>query len=115
MKKGLLFSAALILVITMAVMPASSLAKDPIKIGFFAPLTGFAAQTGKDMLNGLKFYLDEQKYMAGDRKIELFIEDTEAKPAVARPAKSRSILGSRYSAAVAARHAGNKIAAAVVE
>lgn len=82
MKKGFLFSLVLLLVVIMA-MPASSLAKGPIKIGFFAPLTGFAAQTGKDMLNGLKFYLKEQNYQVAGRKIVLFIEDTEAKPAVA--------------------------------
>ena len=82
MKKVFLFSFVL-LVITIMALPASSLAKGPIKIGFFAPLTGFAAQTGKDMLNGLKYYLKEQDYQAGGRKIELLIDDTEGKPAVA--------------------------------
>lgn len=82
MKKVFLFS-VLLLVVSMMALPASALAKGPIKIGFFAPLTGFAAQTGKDMLNGLKFYLEEQKYQIGGRKIELLIDDTEAKPAVA--------------------------------
>ena len=82
MKKMFLLSTVL-LVITLMAMPTSSLAKGPIKIGFFAPLTGFAAQTGKDMLNGLKFYLQEQNYQVAGRKIELLIDDTEAKPAVA--------------------------------
>lgn len=62
---------------------ASAQTKDPIKIGFFAPLSGFAAQTGKDMLSGLKFYLKEQGGMVAGRKIVLISEDTEAKPAVA--------------------------------
>ncbi len=83
MRKGLLFSTVFLLVIAMVALPGSALAKGPIKIGFFAPLTGFAAQTGKDMLNGLKFYLEEQKYEVAGRKIELLVEDTEAKPAVA--------------------------------
>ena len=83
MKKEFLFSVVLVLVVTITAMPGSSLAKDPIKIGFFSPLTGFAAQTGKDMLNGLKFYLEQQNYQVAGRKIELLIEDTEAKPAVA--------------------------------
>jgi len=64
-------------------MSTSVMAKDPIKIGFFAPLSGFAAQTGKDMLSGLKFYLKEQGGMVNGRKVELISEDTEAKPAVA--------------------------------
>ncbi len=83
MKKVFLFSVLVLLVMGMAAMPAPSFAKGPIKIGFFAPLTGFAAQTGKDMLNGLKFYLKEQNYQVAGRKIELITEDTEAKPAVA--------------------------------
>ena len=82
MKKVFLFSFVLLVIIIMA-MPVSSLAKGPIKIGFFAPLTGFAAQTGKDMLSGLKFYLQEQNYQVAGRKIELLIDDTEGKPAVA--------------------------------
>jgi len=63
--------------------PVSAQAKDPIKIGFFAPLSGFAAQTGKDMLAGLQLYLKEQGGSVGGREIVLISEDTEAKPAVA--------------------------------
>ncbi len=82
MKKVFLFSFVLLLITIMA-MPVSSLAKDPIKIGFFAPLTGFAAQTGKDMLSGLKFYLEQQNYKVAGRSIVLLMDDTEGKPAVA--------------------------------
>ncbi|MFH1487736.1 MAG: ABC transporter substrate-binding protein, partial [Pseudomonadota bacterium] len=83
MKKVFLFSVLVLMVIGMASAPAPSLAAGPIKIGFFSPMTGFAAQTGKDMLNGLKFYLDGQKNEVAGRKIEVIVEDTEAKPAVA--------------------------------
>lgn len=68
---------------TMASGTAFAQSKDPIKIGFFAPLSGFAAQTGKDMLTGLKFYLEQQGGTVAGRKIILISEDTEAKPAVA--------------------------------
>ncbi len=64
-------------------MHTSAEAKDPIKIGFFAPLSGFAAQTGKDMLSGLEYYLKEQGGTVAGREIVLIAEDTEAKPAVA--------------------------------
>ncbi|NIN80476.1 MAG: ABC transporter substrate-binding protein, partial [Pseudomonas stutzeri] len=47
------------------------------------PLSGFAAQTGKDMLSGLEFYLKQQGGSVAGRQIELITEDTEAKPAVA--------------------------------
>ena len=69
--------------ITMVSVPSFAQSKDPIKIGFFAPLSGFAAQTGKDMLTGLKFYLKQQGGTVAGRKIILISEDTEAKPAVA--------------------------------
>ena len=61
----------------------SAQAAEPIKIGFFAPLSGFAAQTGKDMLTGLQFYLKEQGGKVAGRDVILVTEDTEAKPAVA--------------------------------
>jgi branched-chain amino acid transport system substrate-binding protein len=68
---------------TAVVMSTSAKAQETIKIGFFAPLSGFAAQTGKDMLSGLKFYLKQQGGMVAGRKVVLISEDTEAKPAVA--------------------------------
>lgn len=85
MKKVFIFSIVLGLAIGMAAMPGSSLAKEkgPIKIGFIGPLTGFAAQTGKDMLSGLEVFLKEQGGEVSGRKIKLITEDTEAKPAVA--------------------------------
>jgi branched-chain amino acid transport system substrate-binding protein len=85
MKKMLLFSVIGMLTVALVALPAPSPAKEkgPIKIGFFAPLSGFAAQTGKDMLSGLELYLKEQKNMVSGRKIEVISEDTEAKPAVA--------------------------------
>jgi len=83
MKKIFLFSVIGALVIGIAAMPSSSLAKGPIKIGFFAPLTGHAAQTGRDMLSGLQVFLTEQGWKGAGRKIVLISEDSEAKPAVA--------------------------------
>jgi len=57
--------------------------KGPIKIGFIGPLSGGFAQTGKDMLDGLQLYLEEIKYQAAGRKIELIVEDSEGVPATA--------------------------------
>ncbi|MDI7258775.1 MAG: ABC transporter substrate-binding protein [Thermodesulfobacteriota bacterium] len=56
-------------------------AKGPIKIGFIAPLSGGFAATGKDMLAGIELYLEEVKYQAAGRKIELIVEDDEGTPA----------------------------------
>jgi branched-chain amino acid transport system substrate-binding protein len=83
MKKLVLFSVVIGLVMGMAAMPASSLAKGPIKVGFIAPLSGHAAQVGRDMLAGMELAFMHRNWQAAGRKIKLISEDTEAKPAVA--------------------------------
>ena len=54
----------------------------PIRIGFIVPLSGPYAQSGRDILNGFLLCLDEIKYRAGGREIQLIVEDDEAIPAV---------------------------------
>ena len=61
---------------------ATAQAKGPIKIGFLTDLTGIAAQPAKDMVNGLTLYLDEIGNQMAGRKIELIVEDTQARPDV---------------------------------
>ena len=56
--------------------------RDPIKIGFLAPLSGPYVQNGRDILNGFLLALDEIGYRAGGRRVEVIIEDDEAIPAV---------------------------------
>ena len=62
-------------------LPAS--AQRPIKIGFMAGLTGPAPQVGKDMLDGFKMYLDDHGMQIGGRKVELIVEDNQARPDMA--------------------------------
>jgi len=50
-------------------------------MGFIAPVSGPFAQVGKDMLDGVKLYLEEIGYRAAGRKIELLVEDDEGIPA----------------------------------
>ncbi len=54
--------------------------KGPIKIGFLAPVTGPAAQVGKDMVNGLSMWLEENNHTIAGRKVELIVEDTQGQP-----------------------------------
>jgi len=56
--------------------------RDPIKVGFLAPLSGPYVQNGRDILNGFLLALDEMGYRAGGRRVDLIIEDDEAIPAV---------------------------------
>src|SRR5258707_1849915 len=52
----------------------------PIKIGLLAPLTGVVASGGKEMVEGVQFYLDQVKSEIADRKVELVIEDDASNP-----------------------------------
>ncbi len=54
----------------------------PIKVGFYAPLTGGSAPLGTALRNGAQLAADEINAAGGvlGRKIELVIEDDEAKP-----------------------------------
>lgn len=84
MGKKLLIVVAAMLVLVAAVGPGPAWAqKGPIKIGFLAPMTGGAAQVGKDMVNGLTMYLDEIGHQIAGRKVEVIVEDTQGKPDVA--------------------------------
>ena len=57
--------------------------KEPIKIGFIAPLTGNFAQIGLDMVEGFKMFWNENNYTAMGRKIEVIVEDEAGVPGVA--------------------------------
>ncbi|MGH7390649.1 MAG: ABC transporter substrate-binding protein [Candidatus Rokuibacteriota bacterium] len=74
--------AVLVAVAVVSVGPAPA-QKGPIKIGFLAPMTGGAAQIGKDMTNGLSMWLDENKWTIAGRKVEVIVEDTQGQPNVA--------------------------------
>jgi branched-chain amino acid transport system substrate-binding protein len=57
--------------------------KGPIKIGFLAPVTGGAAQVGKDMVDGISMWLAENGNQIAGRKVELVVEDTQGQPNIA--------------------------------
>jgi branched-chain amino acid transport system substrate-binding protein len=90
-KSGMAIVAVVTCLLLFNPLPSWSADKGPIKIGFLAPLSGGMAANGKDMLMGLEQYLDEIKYQAAGRKIELIVEDDEANPAVGLT-KSRKLV-----------------------
>src|SRR5262249_24863120 len=49
--------------------------KGTIKVGLLAPMTGGAAQIGKDMVNGFTMYLEEHGTQFAGRKVEVLVED----------------------------------------
>jgi branched-chain amino acid transport system substrate-binding protein len=55
--------------------------KGPVKVGLLVPQTGPLAANGKDMINGLQLFFEEQSYRLAGREVKLIIEDDEGKPA----------------------------------
>jgi branched-chain amino acid transport system substrate-binding protein len=91
------FALAVIALTAVAVLssPGSGLAqKGPIKIGFLVPQTGPLAANGKDMINGMQLYLEEQGYRLAGREVKLIIEDDEGKPPTGIT-KARSLVESQ--------------------
>src|SRR3989440_8753413 len=74
---------AVLVLLTAATWGVGWAQRPPIKIGFTTDLTGIAAQPAKDMVNGLQMYLDEIGGQMAGRKVELIVEDSQAKPDVA--------------------------------
>jgi branched-chain amino acid transport system substrate-binding protein len=57
-------------------------AAEELRIGFLAPMTGFAAQIGRDMSNGFQMYLEEVGYDFAGAKVTFILEDGQSKPPV---------------------------------
>ncbi|MBI4317077.1 MAG: penicillin-binding protein activator [Chloroflexi bacterium] len=57
-------------------------AKPPIKIGYISSLTGAYAALGTDMRDGFLLQLEQNGNQIAGRKIEVIVEDDEAKPDV---------------------------------
>jgi branched-chain amino acid transport system substrate-binding protein len=74
---------AMILAVAVVAIGPAPAQKGPIKIGFLAPMTGGAAQVGKDMTNGLSMWLDENGWTMAGRKVEVIVEDTQGQPNIA--------------------------------
>ena len=72
---------------------APALAQQDLRIGFLTPTTGFLSQTGQDMLHGFQLYLDQHNGMLGGAKVDLIVEDTQAKPDTAVTKAKKLVLG----------------------
>lgn len=64
-----------------------------VRIGFHAPLTGFAAADGKSALNGAQLAVDQinAKGGVGGKKIELVVNDDQARPDQAVPLANKYV------------------------
>jgi branched-chain amino acid transport system substrate-binding protein len=71
--------------------PSAAGERGPIKIGYFAPLTGTFSQIGKDMTDGFNLFWDEVGNQVAGRKVEVIVEDTEGVPATAKTKVQRLV------------------------
>ena len=63
-----------------AVRPSRARAADPIRIGYFGPLTGNFSQTGKDMTDGFNFFWEEVGNKVAGREVKVIVEDSDPEP-----------------------------------
>ena len=59
----------------------ASMAAEAIRIGFLTILTGTAAESGRDMLEGFRLYLEQHDFRMGGHPVEFIVEDTGGVPA----------------------------------
>ena len=60
--------------------PGALAQEKELRIGFIAPMTGPFAQVGRDMLDGLNMYIEENKGEFAGTKVRVIVEDSQAKP-----------------------------------
>jgi branched-chain amino acid transport system substrate-binding protein len=63
-----------------AVRPSRARGADPIKIGYFGPLTGNFSQTGKDMTDGFNLFWEEVGNKVAGREVKVIVEDSDPEP-----------------------------------
>jgi branched-chain amino acid transport system substrate-binding protein len=105
----------LLVAAALGVALAAPAAAQTIKIGFHAPLTGFAAADGKSALNGAELAVDEVNAAGGinGRKVELVVVDDQAKADQAVPIANKYI-GEGLKIVVSGSYSGPTRAAAGV-
>jgi branched-chain amino acid transport system substrate-binding protein len=91
MGKSVVLALLALSALALAVTGPGAAQKGPIKLGFVTSETGILAANGKDMINGLQLFLDEQGGKLAGREVKLIVEDDEGKPATGLT-KARSLV-----------------------
>ena len=107
-------TAALVIAGLALLQPAS--AAETIKIGFNAPLTGFAAADGKSALTGAELAVEQANAAGGvgGKQVELVVYDDQAKPGQAVPIANKLIGQDGVKIAISGSYSGSTRAAAQV-
>jgi branched-chain amino acid transport system substrate-binding protein len=107
MTKKLTLIVLCVFTVSMA-LAGSVQAADTIKIGFNAPLTGFAASDGKSASEGAKLAVEQINAAGGvnGKMLELVIYDDQAKPTMAIPIANKLIGQDKVPVAVSGSYSG---------
>ncbi len=105
-----------ILTIATVMAVATPVLADSVKIGFNAPLTGFAAADGKSALIGAELAVEQANAAGGIKgaQVELVVYDDQASPKEAAPIAAKLIEKDRVVVAVSGSYSGATRAAAGV-
>ncbi len=90
--------------------------EEPIKVGYFGPLTGGSAQSGQAARNGLQVAVDELNAAGGvlGRQIAVVEYDDKSSPEQAVRAATKLVQVDKADAIFGSLHSGNVLAAAPV-
>ena len=96
-------------------LPAAAQAQNEIRIGFHAPLTGFAASDGKSSLMGAELAIEQLNTAGGvlGRKLALTVLDDQARPDQAVPLANR-LIGDGHKVVISGSYSGPTRASAGV-
>lgn len=113
MKKIGICALAVCLVVGLSGMATAA---DTIKIGFHAPLTGFAASDGKSSTEGAKLAVNQVNAAGGvlGKQLELVIYDDQAKPAQSIPIANKLIGQDKVVVGISGSYSGATRSAAGV-
>lgn len=60
--------------------PRSAATQEMVRVGLPVPLTGFVAESAREMVEGFQLYLEQSGQKLGGLPVQVVIEDTEAQP-----------------------------------
>ena len=102
--------------VALAVAPVFSALADSIRIGFNAPLTGFAAADGNSALIGAQLAVEQVNAAGGidGETLELLVYDDQASPKESAPLAVKMITQDQVAAGISGSYSGSTRAAATI-
>ncbi len=80
MRSKWLIGIRVIVILALVGSAAVGRAQEPVRVGLPVPLTGFVAESAREMVEGFQLYLEQSGQKLGGFPVQVVIEDTEAQP-----------------------------------